>query len=126
NQTASFNTYETRPYVGVRLKWDTSWHGIRLISYTRFEARFQTNLTTDETKTERELRSRIQALVPINTRHLSEDRTWYAIVDAEWFWTAGGDEVSERFQSDRRYRVGIGWRRNSKWSYQFIYTLQKS
>src|SRR5262249_4398394 len=116
----------TRPYTGVRLKWDTGRHGIRLISFTRFEGRFQTNLTTDETKIDRRLRSRIQALIPINTMSLSGDRTWYAIADAESFWTARGDGMPERFQSKQRYRAGIGWRKNSKWSFQFIYTLQKS
>ncbi len=126
NQTDSFDSFETRPYVGLRLKWDTNWRGIRLINYSRFEGRIQRNLETGETKIDRRTRSRIQAFIPINKRSLSEDQTWYAITDAEWFWTADDEQVQERFKSKERYRVGIAWRRNATWTFQFIYTLQRS
>lgn len=125
-QTDSFGSLEAKPYLGVRFKWNTPWRGIRLVNFAQWEFRFQHNLDTDETQSSRRFRNRIQLLIPINTRSLSEDRTFYLIIDGEAFATPGQDNVEERFKSRERYRVGIGWRRDSTWMYQFLYGVQKS
>jgi hypothetical protein len=126
HQTDSFGSFETKPYVGVRLKWTTRWRGIRIINYARWEFRFQKDLDTDETSSDRRFRNRVQMLIPLNTRSLSEDNTFYLILDGEAFRTAGKDDVEERFKSRERYRAGLAWRRDSAWTFQFIYALQKS
>ena len=119
-------SFETRPYIGARYKWNTPWRGIRVIDYARWEFRFQHNLDTDETQTSRRFRNRLQFLIPMTTRSLSEDDTVYLILDAETFRTAGKDDVQERFKSRERYRAGVAWRKNAAWTLQFIYALQKS
>jgi uncharacterized protein DUF2490 len=107
--------FETRPFVGIKLKKDI-WRGVRLSNYLRQEFRIRRDLTTAETLTARRLRNRIQAMFPINKKSLSEDNTWYAFADAEWFRQVN-PEVDDGFNSRRRYRMGIGWRRNSTWTY---------
>lgn len=123
-QAETFDRFETRPVVGVRHKVDI-WRGIRLSDYFRVEYRIQRNLDTGETLAARRLRNRIQAMIPINHRSLSDDNTWYSIVDAEWFWQRD-QNVNDGFNSRRRYRVGIAWRKNSTWTFQLFYILQRS
>jgi hypothetical protein len=124
DQTTSFDTFEIRPYAGLRLNW-TTWRGVKLSNYTRVEFRIRFRLGADDTQTSDRLRDRIQVLIPINKRNLSENGVWYAIADAEWFWNSN-QEVQERFQSRRRYRLGVGWKKSAAWSSQFIYTLQRA
>ena len=104
HQTDSFGSFETKPYFGVRLKWNTPWRGIRFVDYARWEFRFQHNLDTDETQSNRRFRNRIQLLILI-IREISpktEPSTW--IIDGEAFRTPGEDDVEERFKS----RSGTG------------------
>lgn len=124
DQTTSLDTFETRPYVGLRLNW-TTWRGIKLNNYFRVELRIQFELGADNTQISNQFRDRIQALIPINKRDLSENGVWYAIADVEWFWNSN-QELQERFQSRRRYRLGVGWKKSDAWSFQFIYTLQQA
>lgn len=63
-------------------------------------------------------------MIPINHRSLSQDNTWYAFIDAEWFFQKS-PLVDDGFNSRRRYRVGIAWRKNSTWTYQFFYGFQQ-
>jgi hypothetical protein len=97
-QTDSFGSLETKPYVGARFKSNTPWRGIRLVNFAQWEFRFQHNLDTDETQSNRRFRNRIQLLIPVNTRNLSEDRTFYLIIDGEAFGTPGQDDVEGTFQ----------------------------
>lgn len=115
--------FETRPYAGIRLKSDI-WRGVRLSNYFRMEKRIIRDLEADETELRRRLRDRIQAMIPINHRNLSEDDTWYALVSAEFLW-----EKSLTFQEggadQQRYWAGVGWRKNSNWNFEFLYLLQR-
>src|SRR5215470_13528061 len=116
--------FETRPFLGIKLKKDI-WRGIRLSNYVRQEFRIRSDLTTGDTLTARRLRYRIQVMIPINHKSLSEDNTWYAFADAEFFRQVN-PQVNDGFNSRRRYRAGIAWRRNSTWTYQFFYGFQRS
>jgi len=116
--------FETRPMVGIKLKKDI-WRGIRLSHFVRQEFRIRRNLDTGETLTFRILRNRLQVMIPINHKSLSEDNTWYAFADAEWFRRVD-PKVDDGFNSRRRYRAGIAWRRNSTWTYQFFYGFQRT
>src|SRR5215468_5872016 len=85
NRFENSDLFETRPFLGIKLKKDI-WRGIRLSDYLREEFRIQRDLDTGETASARRLRNRIQAMIPINHRSLSQDNTWHTFVDAEWFW----------------------------------------
>jgi hypothetical protein len=123
-QAETFDRFETRPVVGIRLKADI-WRGVRLSNYFRLEYRVQRNLDTGETLTARRLRDRIQTMIPINHRNLSDDNTWYLIIDAERF-RQRDPNVDDGFNSRQRYRAGIGWRKNSAWNFHLLYVLQRS
>jgi len=124
NRFENSDLFETRPFVGVRFKKDI-WRGIRLSNYVRQEFRIRRDLETGDTLSARRLRIRLQAMIPINHQSLSGDNTWYAFADAEWFRQVNPN-VNDGFNSRRRYRAGIAWRRNSTWTYQFFYGFQRS
>ncbi|HEU0179621.1 MAG TPA: DUF2490 domain-containing protein [Blastocatellia bacterium] len=124
NRFEKSDLFETRPFVGIKLKKDI-WRGIRLSNYVRQEFRIRRDLDTGATLFARRLRDRLQVMIPINHKSLSEDNTWYAFADAEWFRQVN-PEVNDGFNSRRRYRTGIAWRRNSTWTYQFFYGFQRS
>jgi hypothetical protein len=124
DQSASSDTFEVRPHVGLRLNW-TTWRGVKLSNYSRVEFRIRFEPGSADAQTSDRLRDRVQALIPINKQDLSENGVWYAIADAEWFWISD-QESQERFHSQRRYRVGVGWKKSAAWSFQFIYTLQRA
>ena len=42
-----------------------------------------------------------------------EDKAWYGILDAEWFFTSEEDDVQERFANRFRGRCGLGYRLNA-------------
>lgn len=123
-QSSTFDRFETRPNLGVRLKKDI-WRGIRLSQYSRIEFRIQRNLDTGETTSARRLRNRAQVMIPVNHRSLSQDNTWYAFFDVEFFRQKNPD-VNDGFNSRQRYRAGIGWRKDSTRTYQFFYGFQRS
>jgi hypothetical protein len=123
-QAATFDRFETRPLMGIRLKKDV-WRGIRLSHYFRIEFRIQRNLDTGETNSARRLRNRAQVMIPVNHRSLSQDNTWYAFFDVEFF-RQKEQNVNDGFNSRQRYRAGIAWRKNSSRTYQFFYGFQRS
>jgi len=124
NRFEDSDRLETRPTVGLRLKRNI-WRGVNLNNYIRGEYRIQRDLSDGETTAAGRLRNRLQALIPINRRSLSDDNTWYAVIDAEWFWQRD-PVVDDGFNSQRRYRAGIAWRKNSTWSFQWLYIFQRS
>ena len=124
NRFEGADLFETRPIIGIKVKKDI-WRGIRLSNYLRMEFRIQRDLDANKTLTARRLRDRIQAMIPINHRSLSEDKTWYTFTDVEWFHQQD-PEVDDGFNGRRRYRAGIAWRKNSTWTYQFFYGFQQT
>jgi Protein of unknown function (DUF2490) len=124
NRFENSDLFETRPFVGIKFKKDV-WRGVRLSHYVRQEFRIRRDLDTGGALSARRLRNRLQVMIPINHKSLSQDNTWYAFADAEWFRQVN-PEVDDGFNSRRRYRTGIAWRRNSTWTYQFFYGFQRS
>jgi Protein of unknown function (DUF2490) len=124
NRFENSDLFETRPFVGIKFKKDVG-RGIRLSHYVRQEFRIRRDLDAGGALSARRLRNRLQVMIPINHKSLSQDNTWYAFADAEWFRQVN-PEVDDGFNSRRRYRTGIGWRRNSTWTYQFFYGFQRS
>jgi len=123
-EAATFDRFETRPVGGIRLKVDI-WRGVRLSDYLRGEYRVQRNLDTGDTTAARRLRNRIQAMIPINNRSLFENNTWSAIIDTEWFWQLN-QNVNEGFNGRRRDRAGIGWRKDSTWTFRVLYIRERT
>jgi hypothetical protein len=124
NQATAVDTIEPRPYVGVMVK-HTIWRGIQLSNYARVEFRFQFDEDDRLWVTDQRFRNRVEALIPINKKNLSEVGVYYALADAEWFWN-NNQQLQERFQSQRRYRLGVGWKQSRAWNFQMIYTLQRA
>lgn len=118
------NRFEERPTAGVRLNHDI-WRGVRLNNYTRIEARVRQGFDSRVTIPVLRLRNRVQAMIPINHKSISEDNTWSALVDAELFWqrNLNTDDV---INSRRRYRAGLSWRKNASWTCQFLYGFQQT
>jgi hypothetical protein len=69
-------------------------------------------------------RNRLELLVPINTRNLSEDGTVTALADWEWFIPVS--DPSERFASRQRIRTGASYRRSQAWRYFAFYIRNRS
>jgi len=122
-QTEDYNTFEIRPTVGAKIHL-TPHRRVLLRVLFRVEHRSIVNLDTDEWQSTLRPRTRAEAIVPINKKSFSEDKLWYALADAEWFFTI--DDVDERFANRFRVRVGVGYRLNYSSRFEFIYMNQQS
>jgi len=69
-------------------------------------------------------RNRLELLVPINTRNLSENGTVTALADWEWFVPVS--DPAERFASRQRIRTGASYRRSQAWRYFAFYIRNRS
>jgi hypothetical protein len=91
----------------------------------RFEQRNQKKIDSDGWSHSTRSRLRFETLTPINRKKMSENKLWYAIVDAEVFIVMDHD-LQERYANRYRLRSGIGYRLSYPWRFEFVYTLQKS
>jgi hypothetical protein len=69
-------------------------------------------------------RNRLELLVPLNTRSLSEDGMVAALIDWEWFIPLS--DPSERFAGRQRIRTGGSYRRSQAWRYFAFYIRNRS
>ena len=123
-QTEDYNTFEIRPVLGSRI-FISQKGRVHTRLLLRLEQRNMKNLDTKEWQTVVRPRSRVEGLVAINKKTLFEDKLWYAIIDAEWFFTVDED-VDERFANRFRLRIGMGYRLNYSSRFEFIYMNQQS
>ena len=121
HQFEGVNTWEVTPRLGFRLNILSSlreereaplanvFGRVRLSTLVRFE--YRNFYYSDSTPASHQwrFRARLESKVGINHVDLSLDRTLYGIADLEGFVPLGG-EVSERFASKVRARVGLGYR----------------
>jgi hypothetical protein len=121
-QAESFNTDEIRPAIGLRYHftphWRVQWRGL-----LQFEQR---NLYHQESSTwNHSLRSRfrVESLIPINRKKISENNLWYGLLDAEFFWVMD-KQLKERYSNQMRFRLGAGYRVSYNWRFEIIYTDQ--
>lgn len=123
-QTETYSTLELRPTLGVR--YHITPHRKNLIRlYVRYEQRHLKDLEDGTWTQTNRLRIRPEMLIPFNKKLYQDDDVWYAIVDAEWFATLDGDQ-EERFANRFRTRLGIGYRLNYSYRFEFVYVLQQS
>jgi hypothetical protein len=123
HQSEDYNTFEIRPMVGTKIHF-TPHRRVLLRLLLRAELRNIKNLDTDQWQTTFRPRIRAESLIPINKKSFSEDKLWYGIADAEWFFTI--DDVDERFANRFRLRLGLGYRLSYTSRFEFIYTIQQS
>lgn len=122
HQKEGYNTDELRPMLGIRYHFTPHWR-VWIQALARVEQR---NLYHEETSTwasSMRSRFRLESLVPINRKSFSEDRLWYGLLDAEFFWVMD-KQLEERYSNQMRYRAGIGYRASYRWRFEFIYTDQ--
>ena len=123
-QTETYSTLELRPTLGVQYHI-TPHRRVLIRLYVRFEHRHLKDLEDDDWTQTNRLRIRPEMLIPINRKLYHEDKLWYGIMDAEWFATLDGDQ-EERFANRFRTRLGVGYRLNYSWRFEFVYALQQS
>jgi hypothetical protein len=93
---------------------------VGISNLSRFEWR---NLWySDDTPSSHEtrFRNRTELKVGLNHGELSRDRTLYLTADYEFFVPLS-DDVPERFATKRRIRVGLGYRRDSRWRFEILF-----
>ena len=122
-QTKRLSTFEVRPVLGFKYYLNTMQGKWMVRDFNRIEARFIRYNELDEWEDTYRYRNRLEAQYAINNDSLIDDRTYYALMDAEVFVNLGRDTV-ETFNDNWRFRGGIGFRQDWGWRYEFLYTLQ--
>ena len=123
-QTQDYNTFEVRPMLGTRIHF-TPHKRILTRLLLRLEQRNLQNLETKTWESVWRPRARIETLIPITKKSYFEDKLWYGIADAEWFFSKDND-VKERFANRFRLRLGIGYRLNYGSRFEILYMNQES
>ena len=121
-ETNNYNTFELRPYQGLRLNWPKIWHmnfkhrGLieeRLLWNN--EGSFDPNLR---------LRYRLKTKLPLNKPSIHY-KTIYIPISYEIFINAGS-KVVEKFRNQARAMAGLGYVFSDKWIGEFEVTFQRS
>jgi len=125
HQAAGVNSYEARPYLGIRPYFYTGGgiRGMKLLDFLRYEYRAQYTFAGKNWIKSSRIRNRIQAVIPMNRASALLHGALSIIVDVEAFVNL--EDLKERFSSRLRFRVGITYNRTTFWRYQFFYTLQQ-
>ncbi len=128
NRTKQYQTLsstELRFMLGTRIHL-TPFSRVLTRALLRVEQR---NMYYDETGTTEQSyrgRLRLETLTPLNKKTMYDgDNLWYAVADAEAF-VVMDQQVNERFANRFRIRVGLGYRLNYTWRFEFLYTYQLS
>ena len=117
-----YNTFELRPYQGVRLNWPRIWH-MNFKHRALVEERMHWNNQGDFDPSVR-FRYRIKTKLPINKPNIGY-KTIYLPISFEIFGNAGKDEI-ELFQNRNRAMIGAGYVFSDKWIAEFEVTFQRS
>jgi hypothetical protein len=87
NNGAAADQLELRPFVGVKLFVPNGWK-INLYNFTRYEYRAIQDLDTHDWSSANRIRSRFAAEIPlVSGENAWHPKTWYALVNAEPFYT---------------------------------------
>lgn len=122
-QSSSANTFEYRSTLGARFRI-TPGKRIETRILLRYEWRHLKNIDSKEWQQAFRPRIKAEALFPFNKSLLTMDKVWYAIANVEFFNTT--NELKERFADRLNVGVGVGYRLNEKFGFEFQYMLQKS
>ena len=118
------NTFEVRPWQGFRLNWP-NFKPIRFNHYFRLEERF--NFPTDLWNLEFNLRVRYKFTINalIYTFANENKSSLYLPIYVEFFGNIG-QQLTETFDNRRRLGIGIGYKMNSLWAFEFHFVSQFS
>ncbi len=129
-QSNDVSSVEVTPRLGVRLHLLSRLRTMRpgprplgRVSFANFSRVEWRNLWySDDTPSSHEtrFRNRIELKVGLNHEELSLDKTLFFIADFEFFVPLS-DDVPEHFATKRRARVGLGYRRDSKWRFELLF-----
>jgi len=117
------NTFEIRPWQGVRFLWPrTKW--IILSQYIRLEERFTFGVDDGSFDAVLRARYRIMAKTP-NLRWISINQTFYFLTSFEIFGNVGR-AIEETFVDRTRLTFGVGYFISQTWRAELHYILQGS
>ena len=91
----------------------------------RWECRHLSYSDDTPTSSSWRFRNRIEFLYPLNRPNLGSDGAVHLLGDWEWYVQLKGD-LSERFANKRRFRAGLGYRRNRTWQMEALYMRSAS
>jgi len=121
-EPTNYNTFELRPYQGLRLNWPKIWR-LNFKQRGLVEERLLWNNQGDFDPNLR-FRYRIKTKVPVNKQSIIY-KTFYLPLSYEIFGNAGQEEV-ELFQNRARAMVGLGYVFSDNWIAEFEVTFQRS
>lgn len=134
-QTDDVNSFEITPRVGLRFhlfsnrinpllkeKHPKRRLVIRDLIRVEYRSLFYTNDQGSDFSWR--FRNRVEFLLPLNHKKLSDDRTFYTLADWEWFVPIS--DVQERFANKQRIRVGLGYRKSFNWQFETLYIWTRS
>ena len=116
------NTFEFRPWQGLRVTWPT-FKKISFYEYIRLEERF--NFVQGRGDMEFNLRFRFKIGTRIPIYFFPNAGSIFAVADIEWFMDFG-QEISELFSNRTRLGAGVGYKMNTFWTFEFHYVWQRS
>jgi hypothetical protein len=129
-QSNELSSVEVTPRLGVRLHLLSNLRTMRpgprplgrvsVANLSRVE--WRNFWYSDDTPASHEsrFRNRIELKVGLNHEELSRDKMLFLLADIEFFVPLS-DDVPERFATKRRTRVGLGYRRDSKWRFELLF-----
>jgi len=138
DQSTDVNTLEITPRLGIRVHlfknvwqyFETSERiplsRLTLATFLRLEARNFWYSSDSYSEHESRLRLRIESKIAINHDKLAYDNTIYLFTDAEYYMPIS-DDISERFASKFRIRIGPGYRLSyaNRFELLFIYDFAR-
>jgi hypothetical protein len=118
------NSFELRPWQGIRLHWPTLGR-YNFDHFARLEERFNHYQGTGYNWDFATRATYILNLTfPLNHRRIF-DKTLYARMNAAFFQELGESFV-ERFIDDRKFTVGLGYRFDPRWRLELLYLMDQS
>jgi Protein of unknown function (DUF2490) len=134
-QTDDINSFEVTPRIGIRfhlfsnritplLKEKSPNRRVIIRDLIRVEYRSLFYTDDQGSDSSWRYRNRLEFLLPLNHKKLTEDNTVYTIADWEWFFPIG--DVLERFSNKQRIRTGLGYRKSFKWQFEALYIWTRS
>ena len=123
-QQQGYNTFEWRGQLGARYTF-TPFERVQTRLNVRYENRNLRDEETGQVQQSQRTRLRAEVVVPLDSRSYDVDTMWYALADAEAFFTMDKD-VQERFANRARFRLGLGRKFSYNWRAEAIYTFQSS
>ena len=116
------NTFEIRPWQGIRVNWPT-FKPIRFNHYFRLEERF--NFPTDTWTLEFNLRIRYKFALNVPIYTFENKSKLFLIAYVEFFGNIG-QQLTEKFSNRSRFAFGAGYKMNDTWTFEAHFVSQFS